>query len=257
VVRIRIGFRQIDSVRESARDWKLLSLSLTLSGNHAGTGMADLKRESEPSMEEILASIRRIIAEDETPLPPPPASVAPDRPMPRPAPSSAPPSPAPASRPELRPEPLPERPAAAASQQSPTREAILDLTDRIDDESVPKRPPLGASQGTASGRLNRPPPLKTGGTPGGDPNAGAKQRIVSDSTVAASVATLSHIASLSTHAGRQQELPLGDSGRTLEEMVRELLRPHLKEWLDAHLPRLVERLVRDEINRLVREVQER
>jgi len=39
-------------------------------------------------------------------------------------------------------------------------------------------------------------------------------------------------------------------------MVRELLRPHLKEWLDAHLPRLVERMVKDEINRLVREAQE-
>ena len=59
------------------------------------------------------------------------------------------------------------------------------------------------------------------------------------------------------HAARQQELPLGDAGRTLEDMVRELMRPHLKEWLDAHLPRLVERLVRDEINRLVRDAQER
>jgi len=143
----------------------------------------------------------------------------------------------------------------------PAQEAILDLTERIDDESMPKKPmraadpaPMQPPQGM--GRLNRPPPLKTGATPNEPPYSTAGNRIVSDSTVAASVATLTHIASLG-QGTRQQELPLGDTGRTLEEMVRELLRPHLKEWLDAHLPRLVERLVRDEINRLVRDVQER
>lgn len=57
-------------------------------------------------------------------------------------------------------------------------------------------------------------------------------------------------------AARPPELPLGDVGRTLEDMVRELLRPHMKEWLDAHLPQLVERLARDEIARLVREAQQ-
>ena len=68
------------------------------------------------------------------------------------------------------------------------------------------------------------------------------------------MATLVQLAGLGARE-RQRELPLGDVGRTLEEMVRELLRPHMKEWLDANLPRLVERLVREEINRLVREAQ--
>ena len=39
--------------------------------------------------------------------------------------------------------------------------------------------------------------------------------------------------------------------KTLEELTKELLRPLLKEWLDANLPVTVERIVREEIERLV------
>ena len=40
--------------------------------------------------------------------------------------------------------------------------------------------------------------------------------------------------------------------RSIEDITRELLRPMLKSWLDEHLPRIVERLVRDEIERVAR-----
>jgi hypothetical protein len=40
-------------------------------------------------------------------------------------------------------------------------------------------------------------------------------------------------------------------GPTIEDVVREELRPLLKEWLDQHLPAVVERLVRSEIERVV------
>jgi uncharacterized protein len=43
----------------------------------------------------------------------------------------------------------------------------------------------------------------------------------------------------------------GDAA-TLEDMMREMLRPMLKSWLDDNLPSMVERLVRDEIERLKR-----
>ncbi|MGH6981530.1 MAG: DUF2497 domain-containing protein, partial [Stellaceae bacterium] len=134
----------------------------------------------------------------------------------------------------------------------PVQEAILDLTERLDDDDIkPTRAadPINAAPSMTAGRLNRPPPLK-----GGMPEGGAPQRLSGDA--AASIAALTKIASVG-QGTRQSELPLGEVGRTLEEMVRELLRPHLKDWLDANLPRLVERLVRDEINRLVREAQER
>ena len=40
--------------------------------------------------------------------------------------------------------------------------------------------------------------------------------------------------------------------RSLEDMTREMLRTMLKQWLDEHLPSLVERLVREEIERVAR-----
>ena len=42
-----------------------------------------------------------------------------------------------------------------------------------------------------------------------------------------------------------------DGGPTLEDMVRDELRPLVKDWLDANLPSMVERLVRSEIERVV------
>jgi cell pole-organizing protein PopZ len=42
------------------------------------------------------------------------------------------------------------------------------------------------------------------------------------------------------------------SERSIEDITRELLRPMLKQWLDEHLPTLVERLVREEIERVAR-----
>jgi uncharacterized protein len=45
---------------------------------------------------------------------------------------------------------------------------------------------------------------------------------------------------------------LVQNARTLEDLVREMLRPMLKSWLDDNLPGLVERLVRAEIERVSR-----
>jgi uncharacterized protein len=45
---------------------------------------------------------------------------------------------------------------------------------------------------------------------------------------------------------------LVQNARTLEDLVREMLRPMLKSWLDDNLPALVERLVRAEIDRVSR-----
>ena len=37
------------------------------------------------------------------------------------------------------------------------------------------------------------------------------------------------------------DIPMGEGQRTIEDLVREMLRPLLKEWLDSNLPHLVER----------------
>ena len=45
---------------------------------------------------------------------------------------------------------------------------------------------------------------------------------------------------------------IGASGKTVEDLVKEMLRPMLKEWLDRNLPPIVERYVEREIVRLTR-----
>ena len=45
---------------------------------------------------------------------------------------------------------------------------------------------------------------------------------------------------------------LAQHARTLDDLVAEMLRPMLKEWLDDNLPPLVERLVKEEIERVSR-----
>jgi len=65
---------------------------------------------------------------------------------------------------------------------------------------------------------------------------------------------LSHAASAAVHSafGNLAHTMLVQNARTLEDLVREMLRPMLKAWLDDNLPPLVERLVKAEIERVAR-----
>jgi cell pole-organizing protein PopZ len=54
---------------------------------------------------------------------------------------------------------------------------------------------------------------------------------------------------------RLNGLGLGNSGATIESLMRDMLRPMLKEWLDEHLPAVVERVVEKEIARISRGVE--
>ncbi|RUW00556.1 PopZ family protein [Mesorhizobium sp. M1A.F.Ca.IN.020.04.1.1] len=68
---------------------------------------------------------------------------------------------------------------------------------------------------------------------------------------------------LSEHAGRQVAAAFGElsdafasrSKKSFDEMAEEMLRPMLQDWLDNNLPTLVERLVREEIERVARGAQ--
>ena len=62
----------------------------------------------------------------------------------------------------------------------------------------------------------------------------------------AAAASRERLAALS--ALRQREIP-ADAG-PLEAVVREMLKPMLKDWLDEHLPAIVEQLVTREIARI-------
>jgi hypothetical protein len=76
---------------------------------------------------------------------------------------------------------------------------------------------------------------------------------LSSATSGAAAAAFAQLSALPRERRREGELPLGGVDRTLEDIVRDMLRPLLQTWLDENLPRLVERLVREEIARVVGE----
>lgn len=212
-------------------------------------------KAQEPTMEEILASIRRIIADDDTGKPPPKAVEVPPPPVAQ-RPEPVPPPPPPRAAPVAPPEPAPE-PAMgqadidamlsslnAAAAPAPVEELpapdILELT-----ESMATAEPEPASFRTIDGQPDvvfeerpfepEPAPPRRSAMPFGE-------ALLSSSTTSAvdsAFNTLAHTV-------------LVQNARTLEDLVREMLRPMLKGWLDDNLPGLVERLVRAEIERVSR-----
>jgi len=186
----------------------------------------------EPTMEEILASIRRIISEDEAPADA--GEAAPAQPAPEPAAAAA-PEPEPAAEPEPTPEPEPE-PVAAAPRVEPTiledepeeEEDALELTQKV--ETVGDLDVLAPSAA-------EPPPAPPAPTPA------AASTLVSER---AATAAASAFGQLSAAIAMPRE------GRTLEDVVRELLTPLLQQWLDENLPRITQEAVEAEVARIAR-----
>ena len=83
---------------------------------------------------------------------------------------------------------------------------------------------------------------------------GHDERLVSDTTAAASSAAFASVADRLARSRRiSDNLPIGNAGLTLEDLTKDLLRPLLRDWLDDNLPELVERIVREEVERLARD----
>ena len=62
-------------------------------------------------------------------------------------------------------------------------------------------------------------------------------------------------AAVRANLSKLSKLGIGNPGLTIEAMMREMLRPMLKEWLDENLPAVVERMVEMEIARISRGVE--
>ena len=73
-------------------------------------------------------------------------------------------------------------------------------------------------------------------------------QLVSNAAAQASGASISQLANA---VARESAVRLGNHGLTLEELVREICTPILKQWLDSNLPYMVERIVKQEIERIV------
>ena len=79
------------------------------------------------------------------------------------------------------------------------------------------------------------------------PPGTSKMELLSDRPA---VETAGSFASLAGAVSASQGVPIGNPNKTLEDLVKDVLRPMLREWLDDNLPPLVERLVEREINKL-------
>jgi uncharacterized protein len=110
----------------------------------------------------------------------------------------------------------------------------------------PEGPRAGA--GIAGGRAEPEGPRTDTATAGGRAEP-SHNRILSEAASRSAAAAFSRLGE--RPVGRAaSELPVGGANLTLEDIVRDTLRPLLQSWLDDHLPAIVERLVREEIARV-------
>jgi uncharacterized protein len=153
--------------------------------------MSETRAQQEPSMEEILASIRRMITEDDP----------------------------------ARGRAAPIDPARAQPSAAPADDDVLELTEALDE------PRPAAS----------PPPVEA---PPAAAAAAEDDSVISPASANAALAALARL-----NAAAPPPAAVHKS-QTVDDLVRELLRPMLKEWLDANLPRLVEQAVEREVSRI-------
>ena len=169
----------------------------------ATNAQAAASRANEPSMEEILSSIRKIIAEDQR--------------------------------------------ALDTKAEDGVDDAVLTVAPAMNDDSDEDVFDLAPALQIAP-PVPEPAPLPVAPAPVLPPRAqpapqpAAQAPLLSEQTAQTSSAAFQSL----TNAVFAQ------NARTMDDLVKEMLRPMLKSWLDENLPSMVERLVRAEIERVAR-----
>jgi cell pole-organizing protein PopZ len=217
--------------------------------------MTQAAKAQEPSMEEILASIRRIIADDDKPArpepkpdPPPVAKAPPPPPPPKPAPAP-PPAAAKNKQDDIdammaglmddEPEPPPPPPPPPPPEPEPD---ILELTEAMQAAS-PSFRKIDGRQDVVFDEIAAPEP---------PPRAPPRAAPSSPPEMAPPIMSSATAAAVDSAFGALAHTVLVQNAKTLEDLVKEMLRPMLQHWLDNNLPTMVERLVRQEIERVAR-----
>jgi len=193
-------------------------------------------KPNEPSMEEILASIRRIIADDEVK----PAEDA----TPEPAPVAV----AEPATPDVDEDVLDlGAEAALVAAPAPQPEAAPPEPEHIDSDidflDIPEPAPAPPQQAPAA------PVQAFVAAPEYAPNPPA---FVAPSFDMAQLLSDQTSSAVTSAFGQLAHTVLSNNARTLEDLVKDMLKPMLKTWLDDNLPTMVERLVRAEIERVAR-----
>lgn len=161
-------------------------------------------------MEEILASIRRIISEDEQP-----ARKVAEEPL------------------EL------SLPADPMAHDMVDDLMVFDAEPEPEPTPPPRPVPAPAAPAPAPVAVSRPAPAPETHFP----ISGEEESMLSEQAFAAASGSFTRLAGTMRIAG---------PGQTLEGIVREMLRPMLKEWLDENLPPLVEAKVEAEVQRITK-----
>ena len=230
-------------------------------------------------MEDILASIRRILSEDDqAEVAPAPAAAAPP---PKPA---APPPAAKAAAPPPPPEPEPEpEPEQEEEEQIDLAEVMRNMRTRPEPEPEPEpeiefediepepepEPELEPEPEPEPEPEYEPEPfVPPPPPPRREPrtfaedileltqqmiaqplrDVGAGSPILSPPAQQHSTDALQELARALLN---KRDIAIGNRDMTLEGLIREILRPLLREWLDQNLPYLIERLVKKEIDHMV------
>ncbi len=169
-------------------------------------------------MEEILASIRRIIADEKDPV----------------------------------------TAAAIVPEEETSKEDVLELTQMVEDDgsvvdlSVQTLAPEPEPSVPPADALDFDP------VPAAPPPGADESLISHDAAQAAtsSLAALASTVQVERRVAFEGHTLIGEGGRTLEDIVMALMRPMLKEWLDQNLPAVVERIVQKEVEHIARRATE-
>jgi cell pole-organizing protein PopZ len=208
--------------------------------------MAEENEESEPSMDNILSSIRKILSEDEQGT-------------------------------EVAGDPPPGEAQSPVTDQETNKETEMTSAmevsepDLENDISEPKRELAEDVLAAVAGSANLAASEDVAGPVGEKirdgfadesnileltqqmiaqppPDIGAGDTILSNGPTANSTDALQELAKALLS---KRDIAIGNKDMTLEGLVREILRPLLREWLDQNLPYLIERLVKKEIDHMV------
>ena len=200
--------------------------------------MSSAAQQPEPSMEEILASIRRIISED--------PNAAPEAEAPKPAPVDdfdamfapvAAPPPEPVEEvleltPDMRADPTPPAPEPVFEPEPVVEMPLPEPEPVFEPVAIAPEPVMMTEPEPVIERVYvEPQPLVE------------EPEIISPDKAALAAATLASFSATIQSTTRLE-------GDTIENIVRALLRPMLKEWMDNNLPAMVERQVEAELKRL-------
>ncbi len=167
-------------------------------------------------MEEILASIRRIIADEKDPA----------------------------------------TAAAIIPEDDASKEDVLELTQMVEDDGSvvdlgAQAPAPEPSPPPADAMAFDPVPVASSAIPE-EPLMSHDAAEAATSSLAALASTVQ----VERRVAFEGHTLLGEGGRTLEDIVMALMRPMLKEWLDQNLPAVVERIVQKEVEHIARRATE-